>query len=305
VNPEDLYELDADRPDLTGSVLVHALDGFVDAGSTVRLLRDHLLELGETRVIARFDVDQLFDYRARRPFMHFDRDHWESFSAPELAMHLRHDLDGVPFLVLAGPEPDVLWERFVLSIRALVDRLGIRLTVGVNAFPMNLPHTRPTRVILHGSRAELFEGYRPWLGEIMVPASAGHLMEFRLGETGHDALGMAAPVPPYIGDSEYPAAAAALVREFNARTGLRVPTEELDAAAVATRASIDAQIGQSDELQQVVRALEDQYDAYVRGQESSLLAGEGGLPSADELGAELERFLADQSRGTDPPPSAP
>ena len=35
MEPEDLYELDSDRPDLTDSVLLQAMDGFVDAGATV------------------------------------------------------------------------------------------------------------------------------------------------------------------------------------------------------------------------------------------------------------------------------
>jgi hypothetical protein len=128
------------------------------------------------------------------------------------------------------------------------------------------------------------------------------LLEFRLGQAGHDALGMAAPVPPYVTDTEYPSAAAALVREISARTGLRLPTADLDAAAAQARLSIDEQIQQSDDLQAVVRALEEQYDTYLHGQDRSLLADADALPTADELGAELERFLADQSRGTDPPP---
>ncbi len=46
----------------------------------------------------------------------------------------------------------------------------------------------------------------------------------------------------------------------------------------------------------MVRALEEQYDAYVAGRGDDLLAGETGpLPTADELGAELERFLAEQT----------
>ncbi len=63
LNPEDLYELDADLPEMTGPVLLHSLDGFVDAGSTGQLVREHLLESLEHRVIARFDVDSLIDYR--------------------------------------------------------------------------------------------------------------------------------------------------------------------------------------------------------------------------------------------------
>ena len=103
VEPEDLYELDSDRPDLTDGVLLQAMDGFVDAGATVKILRDHLLGLGEGRIIARFDVDLLYDYRARRPFLHFDRDHWASFDAPELALHLRYDADGTAFLLPRRP----------------------------------------------------------------------------------------------------------------------------------------------------------------------------------------------------------
>jgi hypothetical protein len=61
--------------------------------------------------------------------------------------------------------------------------------------------------------------------------------------------------------------------------------------------AIDEQVAQSDEVAAVVRALEEQYDAFVAGRGRSLLAGDAGLPSADELGAELERFLAEQPRG--------
>jgi len=60
-------------------------------------------------VIARFDVDDLIDYRARRPPMTFDTDHWQDYAAPELAVHLVHDAAGTPFLLLTGPEPDRRW----------------------------------------------------------------------------------------------------------------------------------------------------------------------------------------------------
>ena len=299
-DPADLYELDSDRPDLTGAVLVQALDGFVDAGSTVKLAREHLLSTIEHRVIARFDADSLHDYRARRPVMQFDRDHWTSFDAPELAVHLMHDVDGIPFLLLAGPEPDVAWERFAAAVQQLVEQLGVRLTIGLNAFPMSLPHTRPTRVIVHGSRPELVEGYEPWLGKIAVPGSAGHLLEFRLGQAGHDAVGLAAPVPPYLAQSEYPTSAAAILHEVATRSGLRLPLADLDEAAVRNREAIDREVEQSDEVRTLVHALEEQYDAYTRGADRSLLAeSEQDLPSADELGAELERFLAERSRGED------
>ena len=38
--------------------------------------------------------------------------------------------------------------------------------------------------------------------------------------------------------------------------------------------------------------MEQQYDAFHRATESSLVAGDQELPTAEELGAEFERFLA-------------
>jgi len=298
-DPRDLYELVGDRPELGGPVLVQALDGFIDAGSATRLARAHLMSALGSTVVARFDVDQLHDYRARRPPMLFVEDHWESYEDPELAVHLLHDEAGTPFLLLAGPEPDVQWERFIDAVRLVMTELGVRLVVGLNAIPMSLPHTRPVGVTAHGSRKELLQGAEAWIGTVTVPASAGHLLEHRLGQAGLDAVGFAVHVPHYVSQAEFPAAAAALVREVSAHTGLVLPTTALDEAAVQTRTAIDEQVAQSTEVQAVVTALEEQYDSFVAGRGRTLLAGDSRLPSADELGAELERFLAEQPRGGD------
>jgi hypothetical protein len=293
LDPEELFELDADRPDLSGAVLLHGLDGFVDAGSAVQLARAALLA-GDASVVARFDVDQLHDYRARRPVMRFAVDHWSDYETPQLAVHLLHDQDGTPFLLLAGPEPDTQWERFTAAVELLVARLNLRMVIGLDAFPMSVPHTRPTPIIVHGSRRELFADYRAWLGHIIVPASAGHLLEYRLGQAGIDTLGIAAPVPPYLAQVEYPTAALALLREVGARAGLRFDTTALEDAERVTRESVEREVGGSEELRTLVAALEQQYDAAAASAQAAL--DEGDLPSADELGAELERFLADQSR---------
>jgi hypothetical protein len=299
LDPSELFELDPDRPEMGRPVLVQALDGFIDAGGAKRLAREHLLSSFESQVVATFDVDQLLDYRARRPAMLFVEDHWESYDDPQLALHLVHDAVGTPFLVLAGPEPDVQWERFTAAVRMLVDRLGVRLTIGLNAIPMGVPHTRPTGVIAHGSRKELVAGYEPWVNAVQVPGTAGHLIEYRLGQAGYDALGFAVHVPHYVAQAEYPAAAAALLAEVSKASGLSLPVDALLEAADTTRAAIDEQVADAPEVAAVVHALENQYDAFIAGRDSSLLLEHADLPTADELGAELERFLAEQSK--DPP----
>ena len=44
----------------------------------------------------------------------------------------------------------------------------------------------------------------PWRGELRVPSSAQALLELRLGEWGHDALGFVAHVPHYLAQLDYP-----------------------------------------------------------------------------------------------------
>jgi len=293
LDPSELYELDPVRPELDGPVLVQALEGFIDAGGARKLASTHLLDSLESTVIARFDVDQLFDYRARRPVMVFAKDHWEFYDAPQLALHLLHDQAGTPFLLLAGPEPDVQWERFIAAVQQLCVVLGVRLSIGLNAIPMGLPHTRPVGVIAHGSPRSLVEGRESWVETVQVPASAGHLLELRLGEAGMQAMGFAVHVPHYVAQTPYPAAAAQLVREVAASGALVLPTTALDEAATVTREALDAQVAAAPEVAEVVHALEEQYDAFIAGRGKSLLA-DTEMPSADELGAELERFLAER-----------
>ncbi|MBT2211083.1 PAC2 family protein [Actinomadura sp. NEAU-AAG7] len=300
LNPEDLYELDTDVPELAGPVLLHSLDGFVDAGSTGQLVREHLLEALEHRIVARFDVDSLIDYRARRPSMTFDRDHWAAYDAPELVVRLVEDDAGTPFLLLSGPEPDRLWEGFTASVLHLVKRLGVGLVVGVHGIPMGVPHTRPVGMTSHATRPELVTR-NSWFDKVQVPGSAAGLLELRLGEAGHDAVGLAVHVPHYLAQSAYPAAAVAAVEAIAAATGLSLPSERLREAAARTDADIAEQVDGNDEVEKVVRALEQQYDAFAGAAErDNLLAESQDMPTAEELGAQFERFLAEQD-GPEPP----
>ena len=97
------------------------LDGFLDAGNAAARAAQHLVDLADSRVVATFDVDQLHDYRARRPPMSFVRDHYASYEPPRLVVRLCHDTGGTPYLLLHGPEPDIRWEAFC---RGVPDRRG-------------------------------------------------------------------------------------------------------------------------------------------------------------------------------------
>lgn len=307
--PEELYTLSADVPPLVGAdgrgpVLVEMLDGFVDAGAARRLAREHILAAGPSLVLATFDVDLLFDYRARRPPMLFVEDHWSSYEDPKLELRLSHDGNGVPFLLLLGAEPDVMWERFVAAVGILVRQLGVRLTVGTNAIPMAVPHTRPPSITAHGSRKKLIAEHPSWVGTVQVPGSASALLEYRLGGTGHDSVGFAVHVPHYLAQAAYPPAAHTLLKAIAEVGELSLPLAALDATATEALESIQGLVAQSEELAELVRGLEESYDTFVANRSSTptdSLAGSGPLPTADDLAAELERYLAEQARKPDDP----
>jgi PAC2 family protein len=306
LDPHALIEFADDLPELDGPVLIQALDGFVDAGSVRKLVREQLLVSSE-RILATFDVDQLIDYRSRRPPMVFERDHWSGYAEPQLAVHLLHDDMGTAFLLLEGPEPDYQWERFLAAVQLVVERLDVRLTVGLNAIPMAVPHTRPVGVIAHATSSELVADHPSWIDRVQVPGSAGNLLEYRLGQAGHAAVGFAVHVPHYLAQSEFPASAVALLESVTKSAGLVLPTGELRAAATRTAAEIDIQVADNDEVAEVVRALEQQYDAFVAGSGRSLLSDTSSepLPSADELGEAFELFLAQQPSPDDEPDDRP
>ncbi|MBB4932576.1 putative ATP-grasp superfamily ATP-dependent carboligase [Lipingzhangella halophila] len=303
-DPADLYEL---RPgyELAKPVMLVVLDGFVDAGSVGKQAAEALFDAFDAEEVATFDVDRLVDYRARRPVMTFVENTWTEYEAPKLVLYLMHDTEGTPFLLLHGPEPDREWEAFADAVRDLVRRLSVSLTVSLHGIPMAVPHTRPSTVTPHATRPDLVAGHVPWIGRIQVPASAVSLLEFRMGDSGHDFIGYAVHVPSYLAQSEYPRAAIAALEYVNGATGLALPTGKLEENAESADAEIEEQVADSEEVQRVVANLERQYDDIMSARQSNdgtepLLAGnESGLPTADELGAELERYLAEREGGGD------
>ena len=273
-----------------------SMGGFIDAGRTQRLLTEHLLAAHDHTVVASFDLDQLLDYRGRRPMMTFDRDRFTSYEDPSLLLYRLTDRDGHPFLLLAGAEPDYQWERVVEAVMELEQ--GPRASTSRSAstaspWPCRTPvrsgsrRTPPTR--------DSSPQHQPVFGTVQVPASWSALLELRLGESGHDALGFAVHVPHYLAQAEFADAALAGLGAVSGVTGLSLSMTDLAAAAGLNRAEIAREVDGSDEVKAVVEALERQYDTFMEGRErpSLLATGVSELPSADEIGAEFEAFLKD------------
>ncbi len=292
MDPHLLYSLNEDvvsKLKDSHPVLIHQLDGFVDAGQAGRLFSAHLLEHLDHEVLAEFDHDQLHDYRSRRPAMIFDTNTWTSYADLSLRIYRVVDEQGEVFLLLAGPEPDVQWERLASALVALIEQFGVRLTVSVHGIPMAAPHTRPITLTAHATDPELVQGYRSWIDRVEVPASFTGLLEFRLGQLERKAMGFAAHVPHYLAQASFPEATLSLTRAMNTATGLAVPLEPLEKASASNLSDIASEMQGSSEVQELVSTLEQQYD-------NLQAESQDRVPSAEEIAAEFEKFLADREK---------
>ena len=293
--PEDLYELTPAAAAVPpGLPLVAGLTGFADAGGAVQQLSEYLAATVDPTPIAIFDADELLDYRARRPIIEFEQDHLTSYSPARLVLAQGRDEIGRPFLLLTGFEPDFQWERFSKAVLGLVDRFQVASTTWVHSIPMPVPHTRPVQVTVGGNRPELIDAMSVWRPNTRVPSNVLHLVEFRLAQLGREVSEFVLLIPHYLADTELPAAAVKSLEVVSTATGLLFPTDALREQSRDFFSRVDEQVGANEELAQLVRTLEQRHDAYMAGNplRSPLTDDEGEVPTADELAAELEKFLA-------------
>lgn len=301
-NPEGLYQLHGNVSVVpAGLHLVAGLTGFADAGSAVTRLSEYLLSSVENRELAVFDADALLDYRARRPMIYFDQDHLADFRPPRLSLCLGTDEIGQPFLFLTGFEPDFQWERFSAAVLQLIAQFRVKSTTWVHAIPMPVPHTRPIGVTVSGNRPELIDSMSIWKPRTQVQATALHLVEHRLQQQNHPTAGFVLLVAHYLADTDFPGAVVKALESISAATGLIFTTDSLREEGRDFLTTIDKQVEINPELARLVGALEESHDSYMDGNplRSPLTDVDGELPSADEIAAELENFLAARRNGDD------
>lgn len=299
-DPRSLYELNPDVSVPRGLPLVAGLTGFADAGAAVAQTTEYLLSTLDSTLVAMFDADELLDYRARRPIILFEGDHLGDYRPPKLQLRIARDEIGQEFLLLTGYEPDFQWNRFGAAVLGLIDDLGVSTVTWVNAIPMPVPHTRPISLTVSGNRPELTDAMSVWRPTTEAPANALHLVEYQLHALGRPVTGFVLLVPHYLADTEYPTAALSALEAISAATGRIFPTDVLREQGREFRTRIDEQVGTNAELAKLVGTLEERHDSYMEDTvlRSPLTDEDGELPSADEIAAELEKFLA-YRRGRD------
>jgi hypothetical protein len=286
----DLLDLDGPLPQLRGdAVLVVALDGWTDAGRGGTLAAEQLRDQWPTRHLGRFDSDALYDYRDRRPLLAIDEGVLGDPDWPALDVHLIEPPEGPPVVLLEGAEPDFSWQALCADLVELTDELGVTRYIGLGAVPGPVPHTRPVRIITTSSDPVLLDRLGRPHERVVVPASLQSIIESWLRDVGIATLGLWARVPHYVA-GEYPLAAQVLLQRLGDQLGTKLDTGALDPEIVANRERLDVAAAGSPEIVDHIEQLEQVYDDDVADDAGM----SGGLPTGDQIAAELERFLRNQ-----------
>lgn len=262
-------------------------DGYLDAGRVGATLVESLIKFCPSELLGTFDWDEVHDYRARRPMMLFDTDHWVSVEEPTAKLHVARDGRGTPFLVLRAPEPDQRWRAVVDNFEELFRRLGVSLVVTAHGFPMTLPHTRPTPLALYSNDESLRIPNPRWVDRLEIPGSFAAYLDLHLGQAGFRTLGIGAHVPHYLAVTSFGQAAATVLHQLDTSTGLLLPTNQLDLDAEANLMAIDSDTAGDETAAELLAQLEEQYDRYAE-------AASEVLPTGDEIAAAVESFLAER-----------
>jgi hypothetical protein len=271
-----LYKLRRGMPALTEPAMVVALDGWVDAGSAATNAAATLAQ--GAKVVATFDADAIFDYRARRPTLQIVHGKPRSLEWPELTIRAAKVADR-DVLIFAGAEPDYRWHELANDVVELAGRLGVAQWISLGAIPAAVPHTRPVPILGTESKAGLLRGdVLPGPeGILRVPAAAISVFDISVTKAGIPAVGYFAQIPHYV-SGPYPQASIDLLRTLGKHLDLELDVGRLPEEARLMRVRLDAAAAREETTRTYVERLET-------------LVDEARLPSGDDLISEIERFL--------------
>jgi proteasome assembly chaperone (PAC2) family protein len=290
----DIVTVTQRPPALLRPVLLAAFQGWNDAGEAATGAIDVLARELAAQPFAEVDPEEFFDFQHSRPMIRLteagDRMvEWppNRFSWAALPGGQRH------VVLLSGTEPNLRWRTFAGGVVDLAAELGVETVITLGALQVDVPHTRPVPVTgvatdegvaaALGLQRSRYEGPTGITGVLNQAASA----------RGLRALSMWAGVPHYLSGATYLAGALALAERVTSLLEVDVPLGRLARDAVAQRDEIAELVADDDDLAEYVTELEERSDS-DDGTEPE--PGEVAPVSADELAAEVERYLRDRDR---------
>ena len=274
-----------ERPNLTRPILLAAFEGWNDAGeaatAAVRYLRDRW---GAHR-FASIDPEEFFDFTSTRPRVRLRNGVTREIVWPAndlwSASLISEDRD---IVMLIGSEPQLKWRTFCGELVDVAKELDVEMVIVLGALLADVAHTRPVRVTGTAQDPDLVARLGLQRSNYEGPTGIVGVFHDALAKAEIPSASLWANVPHYVGATQSPKAALALIERTARLIDVPVVTADLAQLAVDYEHQVDEIVAADDDAVAYVRRLEEDAD------------GEGlELRTGEELAAELQQFLRDQT----------
>jgi proteasome assembly chaperone (PAC2) family protein len=286
----DSLTWEGDLPHLRSPVLVCAFRGWNDAAAAASTALASVANDLQGELIARIDPEDFFDFQSTRPTITMDEGQTRHIEWPEnnvIAVSVPSaDRD---LVLLDGTEPNLRWRTFSETIATVADALGVEMVITLGALIAEVSHTLPVPITGLASSAELVEELELERSSYEGPTGIVGVVHDLCRRNDLDSASLWAAVPHYVAAVPNPKAALALLRRLEGLTGIAVEASELEEETADYEEQIGRAVAANPEIEELVQRIE--------AEQVDLLDEEGGLPSADTLAREFQRFL--RQRGDD------
>jgi predicted ATP-grasp superfamily ATP-dependent carboligase len=270
-------------PALRRPNLVAAFRGWNDAGGAASLAAGYLRAVTDADRCAVIDSEPFIDYQQTRPTVQLVDGDVRRLDWPETEVYASEKSD---LVVVVGTEPNMRWRAFSSAVADLARRYRVDLVITMGALLADTPHTRPVPVSATASDAELMERFGLAKSTYEGPTGIVGVLHDACARAGLRSASLWAATPHYISATPNPQAALALLERLSEMIGTPSGSSELERAASEYALRVASAISDDPDIAGYVQQLEEAADA-------------ADPPSGDELAADFERYLREQSDGKD------
>ena len=270
-------------PALRRPNLVAAFRGWNDAGGAASLAAGYLRAVTDAERCAVIDSEPFIDSPQTRPTVELVDGDVRRLDWPETEIYASEKSD---LVVVVGTEPNMRWRAFSGAIAELARRYRVDLVITMGALLADTPHTRPVPVSATASDDELMERFELARSTYEGPTGIVGVLHDACARAGLRSASLWAATPHYISATPNPQAALALLQRLSEMIGTPPGSNELERAASEYALRVASAISDDPDIAGYVQQLEEAADA-------------ADPPSGDELAADFERYLREQTDGKD------
>lgn len=293
------------HPALRRPLFVVAFEGWNDAGDAATTALNYLAGAWDAQVFATLSAEDFFDFTVTRPQVRLSESGQRRIDWPDIELLAAELPDAAHDVVLVrGVEPQLRWKTFAAAMVSVARTLQAELAVVLGALLADVPHSRPVRVSGTTDDPEL--ALRLGLARTRYEGPVGivGVLHEALRRAGIPAATFWAAVPHYVHQVPSPKAALALVERSASLFGARLDPDDLRRASVEYEREVSERVRDDGDAAAYVARLEEAEDA-DRSEDGGELSEAGidptavsrlRLANADELAAEVQRYLRDHHR---------